>query len=337
MGGAQAVGSRVATTDDDHVLAGNVDRRLHRVTQLHVGRQRQVLHRLVDAGQLAAGHRQVAPGGCAARQHERVVRREQHLDVDEIADGCVRAELGALRFHLLDAAIEVALLHLELGNAVAQQATDAVRTLEHDDLVPGPGELLSRCQTRGPGADDDHALAGHHRRRLRAHPAFGPGAVDDLHLDLLDGDRVAIDTDHARRLTGCRAQAAGELGKVVGGMQAVDGVAPVPAVDEVVPVRNQVAQRAAVVAEGNATVHATTCLQLQQLAGERFVDLLPVLEAQLHRPPLGRDPRPLHETSRLTHGWPPSLARELLLRRDRRLSLARSHPALARSRWASLS
>ena len=39
-------------------------------------------------------------------------------------------------------AVEVALLHLELGDAVAQQAADAVGPLEHDDVVAGAGQLL---------------------------------------------------------------------------------------------------------------------------------------------------------------------------------------------------
>ena len=50
-------------------------------------------------------------------------------DVD--ADVDAGAELGALGLHLVEAAVEVALLHLELGDAVAQQAADAVGPLEH--------------------------------------------------------------------------------------------------------------------------------------------------------------------------------------------------------------
>ena len=58
------------------------------------------------------------------------------------------AELGALGLHLREAAIEVALLHLELGDAVAEQAADAVGPLEHDDAVPGARELLGGGEAR---------------------------------------------------------------------------------------------------------------------------------------------------------------------------------------------
>ena len=101
------------------------------------------------------------------------------------------AELGALGLHLREAPVEVALLHLELGDAVAQQPADAVGALEHDDVVAGARELLRGREPGGPGADDRDLLArcarvGDDRRD----PALVPRPVDDLDLDLLDRDRV---------------------------------------------------------------------------------------------------------------------------------------------------
>ena len=118
----------------------------------------------------------------------------------------------------------------------------------------------------------------------RGDPALLEGAVDDLDLDLLDGDRVLVDAEHAGALARGRAQPAGELGEVVGGVQPLDGLAPVVAVDEVVPVGDEVAERAAVVAERDAAVHAPAGLVLQVVLGEVLVDLLPVLDAHRHRP-----------------------------------------------------
>ena len=72
----------------------------------------------------------------------------------------VAAELGALGLHLLEAAVEVALLHLELGDAVAQQAADAVGPLEDDDRVAGAGRAAAAAaRPAGPGADDGDRLA----------------------------------------------------------------------------------------------------------------------------------------------------------------------------------
>jgi hypothetical protein len=84
--------------------------------------------------------------------------RAQVVGGDVDADVDAGAELGALGSHLVEAAVEVALLHLELGDAVAQQPADAVGPLEHHDVVPGAGELLGGGQPGGPGPDDRDRL-----------------------------------------------------------------------------------------------------------------------------------------------------------------------------------
>ena len=182
-------------------------------------------------------------------------------------------EDDALGLHLLEPAVEVALLHLEVGDAVAEQAADPVVALEDGDGVPGPGELLGGGQPGRARADDRHRLAGLHLGRLRDDPAFVPGPVDDARLDLLDRDRVAVDPQDARRLARGRAELAGELGEVVRGVQPVDRRPPLVAVDQVVPVGDQVAERASLVAERDAAVHAPRALGPELLVGERVVDL----------------------------------------------------------------
>ena len=80
------------------------------------------------------------------------------------ADVDARAEDHALGPHLLDAAVDQRLLHLEVGDAVAEQAADAVALLEHGDRVAGAGQLLGAGQARRPRADHGHAPAGRRRR-----------------------------------------------------------------------------------------------------------------------------------------------------------------------------
>ena len=82
---------------------------------------------------------------------------------------------------------------------------------------------------------------------------------------------------------GRRAQPPGKFGEVVGGVQALHGVGPVVAVDEVVPLGDEVAQRAAVVAERDAAVHAARALLLGRLLVEGLVDLAPVAQADRDR------------------------------------------------------
>ena len=264
MDGAEAVGARVAAADDDDVLALGGDRRRIDVALLHPVGPGQELHRLVDAGKLPARDRQVPPGRGAGGEDDGVMGGQEDVDVDVAPDLRPHPELGALGAHLGEASFEEALLHLELGDAVAQQAADPIGALEHHDVVAGTGQLLGGRQTGGPRADHRDPLAGLGRRGLRHDPALAPCPVDDLDLDLLDGDRVGVDAEHAGRLARRRAQPPGELGEVVRGVEALDGIVPVVAVDEVVPVRDQVAERAAVVAERDAAVHAPPGLVLRR-------------------------------------------------------------------------
>ena len=124
-------------------LPADVDRRDLEVALLHaVG---------AAAGTPSPGGRRRARGPARGRSRhcvapdgddDGVVAAAQVGAGDVGADVDAGAELDALGLHLRDAAVEVALLHLELGDAVAQQPADAVGALEHRDGVAGAGELL---------------------------------------------------------------------------------------------------------------------------------------------------------------------------------------------------
>ena len=148
--------------------------------------------------------------------------------------------------------------------------------------MAGTGELLGGGETGGAGTDDGHGLTGGEGRLHRRHPAVGEGVLDNLQLDGLDGHRVIPDTEDAGALTGGGADASGELGEVVGGVQPVVGLTPAALTDQVVPLRDDVAQRAAVMAERDAAVHAAGGLGLHLAVGELVVDLVPVEQTQRH-------------------------------------------------------
>ena len=226
--------------------------------------------------------------------------------------GVVAAHLGraleddALGLELGQAAVQDGLLHFELGDAVAQEAARALGPLVDGHGVAGPGQLLGRGQAGRSRAHDGHRLAGAHRRQLRGDPALVPGPLDDLVLDPLDGHRQLVDPEHARRLAGRRAQPPGELGEVVRRVQALHGVGPVVPVDQVVPFGNQIPERAAVMAERDAAVHAAGTLLLGRLLAEGLVDLAPVPQPDRHRSAPGQRAPELEESGRLTHARPPS-------------------------------
>ena len=78
---------------------------------------------------------------------------------------------------------------------------------------------------------------------------------------------------------GAGTEAAGELGEVVRAVQLLDRLVPAVAVDEVVPVRDQVAERAAAVAEGHAALHAARALLAQLAQRQRADELAQVADA----------------------------------------------------------
>ena len=155
--------------------------------------------------EIAAGHVQIARMLGARRRDQRVELLEQPRRRDAVlarrADMRIDAELHALGPHLLDPAVDVMLLHLEIGNSVSQQSADPIGFLEKYDFVPGASELLRASHSRRAGADDGDALAGPSFRGLRHDPALFPTLVDDEVLDRLDADRIVVDVEGAGGLT----------------------------------------------------------------------------------------------------------------------------------------
>src|SRR5436190_642636 len=128
----------------------------------------------MDTRELAPRYFQIAWQFGAAGQGERVVFGEQRIDADIDADLDGGAEFDTLRAHLLDAAVDQSFLHLEIGDAVAQQATDAIGLLEQAHGMPGARQLLGAGHAGRPGPDDRDALAGAARRRRGLNPALLP-------------------------------------------------------------------------------------------------------------------------------------------------------------------
>src|SRR5712692_707165 len=88
--------------------------------------------------------------------------------------------------------------------------------------------------------------------------------------------------------------------------------------DQVVPLRDQVPERTAAMAERDAAVHAAPGLPLKLGLAELRVYLAPVLDPDVDRAPLRRPPRRGHESPRVCHAA--SLCR---VTRDLRLGASR--------------
>src|SRR5450432_983418 len=175
------------------------------------------------------------------------------------------------------------LFHLEVGNAIAQQASHAIAFFKHDDGVARARQLLCTRHARAAGADDSHAPAGLRGRWLRDHPAFLPALVNDEMLDRLDTDRIVVDIERAGLFTGRGTYPARELRKIIRGMQDVERLAPLMPVYEVVPVGNDVVHRTTGLAERDAAVHAARTLLRRFVVLEREDELAIAAHTLLHR------------------------------------------------------
>jgi hypothetical protein len=86
------------------------------------------------------------------------VRREQFVNGLVDADIDVAVEGHALAVHLLDAAVDVVLFHLEVGNAEAHQPAGAALALVDMHVMADAAKLLGGRHAGRAGADDRHRL-----------------------------------------------------------------------------------------------------------------------------------------------------------------------------------
>src|SRR5579859_2149815 len=128
--------------------------------------------------------------------------------------------------------------------------------------------------------------------------------LDDGLFDHLDRYRGLVDPKHASSFAGGGTNAAGELRKVIGRVQDADRRTPAIAINEIVPIGNDVVQRAAGVAERHPAIHAASTLGADLVFAEVLIDLEPIVDPFGYRTALRRFPRVLDKAGHFTHGRP---------------------------------
>ncbi len=265
----------------------------------------------MHATETAALDGQIARLCGAGTDHRRIEVLEQHLCLDVLADRRITDELDAFFFQQPDTALDdSALVELHVGDAIHQQAARAVVAFKYRDQMTGAVQLRSGGEAGWPRAHHHHFLAGAGLRRFGNHPAFLEAAVDDRCFQVLDGHRRAGNAEYAGAFAGRRADAPGEVGKVVGLVQPDQRFLPEAAVDQVVPLRYQVVDRTAdrgaldgraVMAEGHTTVHAARTLLAQPLLVHVVMELVPVANPFARGPVYRQFAYELDESSWLAH------------------------------------
>jgi hypothetical protein len=261
----------------------------------------QEFHREMDSLEVAPRHWQIARLGRTDRERDGVKLPSQILGGDVGAHPATRDDLDALGFHLLNASFDLALFELEIGNPVAEQSSDTIIAFIQRHGMTCARKLLCASHPGRPGTHDGDLFSGLARIGPRRDPTLGPRVVDDMLFDLLDRDRVVVDVEDAGLLARRGTNPAGELGKIIRPMKALNRLAPAPAINQIVPVGNYIAERAAAMAKRNAAIHAARALLLQLGRVHLQFIFAIVPDALRHRPariPLALD---FHEAGYLAH------------------------------------
>ena len=211
---------------------------------------RQKIHGEMHAIELAAGNGKVARRLGAARKQHRIVGRSQLLDAQIDPDIHIVVEDDAFGLHLLDATVDMTLLHLEVGNAISQKAAGLCVLLVKMHTVAGAAELLRAAMPGGAGAHDGYRLVGLAARWLRNDPALLKSAVNDRAFNRLDRHRLVVEIKRAGGLAGRWTNAAGEFREVVGRVKIGEPRFQSPSIGKVVPVGDLVVDRTADVTNG---------------------------------------------------------------------------------------
>lgn len=112
--------------------------------------------------------------------------------------------------------------------------------------------------------------------------------IDDRCFDVLDRDRWRVDAHDAGALAGRGADAPGEVREIVRAVEAIQRLLPASAVDQVIPLGDQIVDRTARghavdefarVAERDSAVHAARTLLAELFLLHVLVKFLPVAHA----------------------------------------------------------
>ncbi len=204
----------------------------------------------------------------------------------------------------VDARVEDALLHLEVGDAVAEKAADAIVALEDHHVVARRARAAARPRAR-PGPEPTTATRLPVRGRWRARGASGSARsawsaiVRSIVLMVTGSSRMV---EHARGLARRRAHPAGDLGEVVRREQARRRLVVLAPVDEVVPLGDEVPERDSPGGRRGcrSPCSATPALRTCLVAG-RLDDLAPVVHALVDRALVLLFARDLQKALRITH------------------------------------
>ena len=143
-GGADAIGAGVAAADDhDVTVFGREMRGDFRAVEETLGVRAEEFHGRINSVKVAAIDREITRLGGAAAKHDSIEILAEFFNRIALSDIGVGHELDAFGREDINPALDdVVLVQLHVGNAVSEEAADAVGALEDGDQMSGFVQLV---------------------------------------------------------------------------------------------------------------------------------------------------------------------------------------------------
>ena len=192
---AHAVVARVATADDDDVLARSADSRLAAFEQ-----RTRLLGEIIDrVDHVTRGEAFLEAFGANTACRTRARRHDDRIEFlgkprGHHGIGCVgvQAKLDAKLGHELGAARNHRLVELHVGNAVHEKAARTIVTFYHRDAGPTASEIPSSDQSCRSRTNHSDMRGTRGSRREPARPAVFPLPIGDGALIVVDRHGLVV-------------------------------------------------------------------------------------------------------------------------------------------------
>ena len=245
-GGSNAVITGITAADDNHIFPLG----LHIFFIFKIRIQKapgigfQKIHRKIDSLGISARSIDVSGIRGTACQYDAVKIMQKLGCFDVLADvgSCDKGD--TLFLHNIDLAVNDLFFQFHVGDAVHQQSSHTIGTLEYCYLMSSLVQQIRCCQSGRTAADDCYLFTGAYHRGLGCRIALAVGVFNDGIFVLLGGDRIPVQSAGTCCLTQGRTHSGSELGEIVGLLQTVVSLLPVAGIYQIVPLRHQIVQGA---------------------------------------------------------------------------------------------
>ena len=191
----------------------------------------------------------------------------------------IQFKADAFSLHQADTAFHDLLGQLHVRNTVHEQAAGPFRFFDHGNLVSQLVQQVCRSQAGRSAADYGHTFSRAGRRNPGLDPALGEPGLDQIQFVIPVGNAVVLQV--ARFFAQCRADVSCKFREGCRLQQALQCLPFLAAVQQIVPLRDQVMQRASEIrlAERHAAVHAAGRLRASGLASLRDMQVFEVAQS----------------------------------------------------------